>query len=117
MLIWSLRSKEAERGYLSWAADFRELLAALDHAGLLLKITRPICKDAEASSSGSLAIQRKATVSGEQVPPVTHPDEPANVNVFDRPIALRDLANMRSALSRKAVERGQRFAVLSRSAK
>ena len=32
---------------MGYYRDFRELLAALDHAGLLFKITLPICKDTE----------------------------------------------------------------------
>ena len=39
----------------------------------------------------------KAAVSGEQVPLVTSPDELANVNLFDRLIALRDLQRQRLA--------------------
>jgi gentisate 1,2-dioxygenase len=37
----------------------------------------------------------KATVGGEQVPLVTHPDELSKVNLFDRMVALRDLQRER----------------------
>ncbi len=39
----------------------------------------------------------KARVSGEQVPLITHPDELASVNLFDRLVALRDLQRRRQA--------------------
>src|SRR3972149_5287039 len=44
---------------------------------------------------GQLRRDWKATVSGEQVPLVTSPDELAGVNLFDRLIEMRDLQRQR----------------------
>ena len=46
---------------------------------------------------GRRRMEWKATVSGEQVPLVTSPDELASVNLFDRLIAFRDLQGRRLA--------------------
>ena len=46
---------------------------------------------------GHVRREWKATVSGEQVPLITHPDELAGVNLFDRLIAMRDLQRRRQA--------------------
>ena len=65
---------------------------------------RPVVRDAGHARSGAQQAPKgtgarngRPRSSGEQVPLVTSPDELANVNLFDRLIALRDLQRQRLA--------------------
>jgi quercetin dioxygenase-like cupin family protein len=52
---------------------------------------------AATSAAGHRRIEWRSRVTGEQIPLVTSPEELANVNLFDRLIALRDLQRRRQA--------------------
>jgi len=81
-----------------WVA-FRDLLTARYTANAIDQLSElpELRGTARRGPEGHVRKGWKATVSGEQVPLVTSPDELANVNLFDRLIAMRDLQRQRLA--------------------
>jgi len=81
-----------------WVA-FRDLLVARTIANAIDQVSEmPDLRGAALKApEGRRRKEWKATVSGEQVPLVTSPDELANVNLFDRLMAMRDLQRRRLA--------------------
>jgi quercetin dioxygenase-like cupin family protein len=88
-------NKDASKG-CRWVA-FRDLMVAPYIANTIDQVS--MMPDA---STGAATVAKgvvrgnwKVEVSGEQVPLVTHPDQLATVNLFDRLIALRDVQRAR----------------------
>jgi len=82
-----------------WVA-FRDMLVAPYIANAIdqLKETPDLRGDATSGIEGRRSRPDwKARVPGEQIPLITHPDELATTNLFDRLIALRDLQRRRQA--------------------
>lgn len=81
-----------------WIA-FRDLLTARYTANMIDQLAEmpELRGTARRGPEGHVRREWKATVSGEQVPLVTSPDELASVNLFDRLVALRDLQRQRLA--------------------
>jgi quercetin dioxygenase-like cupin family protein len=75
-----------------WIA-FRDLLVAQYLGAVLEQVSE--MPDVRTNPKGDVVKDWKTRVSGEQIPLVTHPDELAGLNVFDRTMALRDLQRRR----------------------
>jgi gentisate 1,2-dioxygenase len=88
-------NKDTSKG-CRWVA-FRDLLVAPYIANTIDQVSNMPDPDS-GSGTVSKGVKRsdwKARVSGEQVPLVTHPDELASVNLFDRLIEMRDVQRKR----------------------
>ncbi len=81
-----------------WVA-FRDLLVGHYIANAIDQLSEmpDLRGTARSGPQGNTRREWKAKVSGEQVPLVTSPDELANVNLFERLLALRDLQRERLA--------------------
>ncbi len=80
-----------------WVA-FRDMLVARTIANAIDQVSvMPELRGASSQGQQAAQVRKewKATVSGEQVPLVTSPDELANVNLFDRLMELRDIQRER----------------------
>lgn len=88
-------NKDASKG-CRWVA-FRDLLVARYIANAIDQLSEmPDMRGGAATNpEGYRRREWKATANVEQTPLVAHPDELANVNLFDRLLALRDLQRQR----------------------
>ncbi|MBA2690422.1 MAG: cupin domain-containing protein [Burkholderiales bacterium] len=81
-----------------WVA-FRDMLVAPYIANTIDQVSdTPDLRGAATTLSGGVRRKDwKARVTGEQAPLITHPDELAGANLFDRLLALRDIQRARQA--------------------
>jgi gentisate 1,2-dioxygenase len=88
-------NKDVSKG-CRWIA-FRDMLVARTIANAIDQVAvMPELQGApQRGPSGKVRHEWKATVTGEQVPLVTSPDELSKVNLFDRLVAMRDLQRKR----------------------
>jgi len=90
-------NKDSAKG-CRWVA-FRDMLVAPYIANAIdqLSDTPDLRGTGATAADGARRKDWKAGVSAEQVPLVTHPDELASANLFDRLVALRDVQRQRQA--------------------